>query len=151
MHPIISSSVISFSSCLQSFPASETFPVNQLFPSGGQSIGASPSASVLAINIQGWLPLGWTGWISLQSKGLSSFSSTTVEKHQFLGSLPSLWPSSQVHTWLLEISSTTVQKHQSLVLCLLYGPALRFIHDYWESIALSVHMDLCWPIDVSAF
>ena len=121
MHSIISSSVVPFSSCLQSFPASETFPMNQLFPSGGQSIGASPLASVFAITIQGCLPLGWTGWISLQSKGLSSFSSTTVQKHQFLGSLPSLWPSS------------------------------HFIHDYWESIALSVHMDLCWPLDVSAF
>ena len=78
----ISSSVIPFSSCLQSFPALESFPVSQPFTSGGQSIGASASALVLPMNMQGWFPLGWTGWISLQSKGLSRvFSSTTVQKH----------------------------------------------------------------------
>ena len=83
-HPTISSSVIPFFSCLQSFPASGSFPVNWLFASGGQSIGAS--ASVLAMNIQDWFPLGWTGWISLQSKGLARvFSNTTVQKHQFFG------------------------------------------------------------------
>ena len=75
----ISSSVIPFSSCLQSFPASGSFPLSQFFESGGQSIGASASASVLPMNIQDWFPLGWTGWISLQSKGLSrAFSNTTV-------------------------------------------------------------------------
>ena len=84
-HPTISSSVIPFSSCFQSFPTSGSFPVSQLFASGGQIIGASASASVLLINIQGWFPLGLTtGWISLQSKGLSRvFSDTTVQKHQF--------------------------------------------------------------------
>ena len=83
-HPAISSSVISFSSCLQSFPASGSFPVSQLFASGGQSIGVSASTSVLPVNTQDWSPLGWTGWISLQSKGLSRvFSSTIVQKHQF--------------------------------------------------------------------
>ena len=80
-HPTISSSVVPFSSCLQSFQASESFPVNQFFTSGGQSSGVSASASVLPMNIQDWFPLGWTGWISLQSKGLSRvFSNTTVQK-----------------------------------------------------------------------
>ena len=83
-HPAISSSVVPFSSCLQSFSASASFPVSQLFTPGGQSIGASASASVLPMNIRDWSPLGWTGWISLQSKGLSRvLSNTTVQKHQF--------------------------------------------------------------------
>ena len=83
-HPIISSSVVPFSSCLQSFPGSGSFPVSQFFASGGQSIGVSASASVVPMNTQVWFPLGWTGWISWQSKGLSRvFSSTTVQKHQF--------------------------------------------------------------------
>ena len=82
-HPIISSSVIPFSSRLQSFPASGSFPMSQFFASGGQSIGVSASASVLPMNTQDWSPLGWTGWISLQSKGLSRvFCNTTVQKHQ---------------------------------------------------------------------
>ena len=90
-HPTISSSVIPFSSCLQSFPASGSFPVSQLFTSGGQSIGVSASASVLPMNTQDWAPLGWTGWLSLQSKGLSRvFSNTTVQKHQFFGAQLSL-------------------------------------------------------------
>ena len=81
-HPTISSSVVPFSSCLQSFPASGAFPMSQSFTSGGQRIGASASASVLPVNIQDWFPLGWTGWISLQSKGLSTvFSNTTVQNH----------------------------------------------------------------------
>ena len=85
-HPTISSSVIPFSSCLQSCPASGSFQMSQLFASGGQSIRVSASSSVLAMNTQDWSPLGWTGWIPLQSKGLSRvFSSTTVQKHQFFG------------------------------------------------------------------
>ena len=85
-HPAISSSVIPFSSCPQSLPASGSFPMSQLFAWGGQSIGVSASTSVLPINTQDWSPLGWTGWISLQSKGLSRvFSSTTVQKDQFFG------------------------------------------------------------------
>ena len=81
-HPTISSSVVPFSSCLQSFPAWRSFPMSQLFASGGQSTGVSASASVLPMNIQDWFPLGLTGWISLQSKGLSRvFSNTTVQKH----------------------------------------------------------------------
>ena len=85
-HPTISSSVIPFSSCFQSFPASGSFQMSQLFVSGGQSIGVSASTSVLPRNTQDWSPLGWTGWISLQSMGLSRvFSNTTVQKHQFFG------------------------------------------------------------------
>ena len=83
-HPTISSSVVPFSSCPQSLPASESFPVSQLFAWGGRSIGVSASTSVLPMNTLDWSPLGWTGWISLQSKGLSRlFSNTTVQKHQF--------------------------------------------------------------------
>ena len=85
-HPTISSSVVPFSSHLQSFPVSGSFPMSQLFASGGQSFGVSASTSVLPMNIQDWFPLGWTGWIFLQSKGLSRvFSNTTVQKHQFFG------------------------------------------------------------------
>ena len=102
-HPTISSSVIPFSSCPQSFPASGSFPMSQLFASHGQSIGISASTSVLPMNTQDWSPLGWTGWISLQSKGLSSiFSSTTVQKHQFFSTQLSSWSNSHIHTWLLE-------------------------------------------------
>ena len=90
-HPTISSSVIPFSSRLQSFPASGSFPVSLFFVSGGQSIGVSASASVLPMNIQGWFPLGWTSWITLQSKGLSRvFPNTTVQKHQFFSAQHSL-------------------------------------------------------------
>ena len=103
-HPAISSSVVSFSSRLQSFPASGPFPVSQFFASGGQSIGVSASASVLPMNIQDWFPLGWTGWISLQSKVLSRV-----------------------------FSNTTVQKHHSSALKFLYSPTLTFIHDYWKN------------------
>ena len=106
-HPTISSSVVPFSSCLQSFPASGSFQMGQFFTSGGQRIGVSVSASVLPMNIQDWFPLGLIGWVSLQSKGLSRvFSTTTVQKHQFFG----------------------VQ---------LYGPTLTSVHDCWETIALT--------------
>ena len=102
-YPTISSSVAHFSSCPQSFPASGYFLRSQFFASGGQSIGASASASVLPMNIQGWFPLGLTSLISLQSKGLSKvFSSVTVQKHQFSGAQPSLQSNSHIHTWLLE-------------------------------------------------
>ena len=103
-HPTISSSVVPFSSCLQSCPASGSFPMSQFFTSGGQSIGVSASASVLPMNIQDWFSLGWTGWISLQSKGLSRvFSNTTVQKHQFFSA------------------------H------FLYSPTLIAIHDSWKN------------------
>ena len=101
-HPTISSSVVPFSR-LQSFPASGSFQISQFFASGVQSIGVSASASVLPMTIQGWFPLGWTGWISLQSKGLSRlFSNTTVQKHQFFSAQPSLWSNSHICTRLLE-------------------------------------------------
>ena len=91
-HPTISSSVVPFSSRLQSFPASGSFQMSQFFASGGHSVGVSASTSVLPMNIQDWFPLGWTSWISLQSKGLSwIFSNTTVQKHQFFGTQHSLW------------------------------------------------------------
>ena len=102
-HPAISSSVVPFSSCPQSLPASGSFPMSQLFAWGGQSIGVSASVSVLPMNTQDWSPLGWTGWISLQSKGLSRvFSNTTVQKHQFLGTQLSSQSNSHIHTWPLE-------------------------------------------------
>jgi len=102
-HPTISSSVIPFSSHVQSFPVSGSFQMSQLFSSGGQNIGVSDSTSVLPMNIQDWFPLGWTGWISLHSKGLSRvFSNTTVQKHQFFGTQLSLYSNSHIHTWLLE-------------------------------------------------
>ena len=106
-HPAISSSVVPFSSCPQSLPASESFPMTQLFAWGGQSIGVSAWASVLPINTQDWSPLGWTGWISLQSK----------------------WPSRV-------FSNTTVQKHQSSALSFLHSPTLTSIHDYWKTHSL---------------
>ena len=105
-HPTISSSVIPFSSCRQYFPASGSFPMSQLLALGGQSIRVSASTSVLPKNTQDWSPLGWTGWISLQSKGFSRvFSNTTVQKHQFFGAQ-------------------------------LYSPTLISIHDYWKNHSL---------------
>ena len=103
-HPVILSSVDPFSSCPQSLPASGSFPMSQLFAWGGQSIGVSASASVLPVNTQDWSPLGWTGWISLQSKGGLSrvFPNTTVQKHQFFSAQLSSQSNSHIHTWPLE-------------------------------------------------
>ena len=102
-HLVISSSVIPFSSCPQSLPALGSFPMSQLFAWGGQSIGVSASTSVLPMNTQECSPLGWTGWIFLQSKGLSIvFSKTTVQKHQFFGAQLSSLSNSYIHTWPLE-------------------------------------------------
>ena len=102
-HPAISSSVVPFSSCPQSLPASGSFPMNQLFMWGRQSIGVSALASVLPMNAQDWSPLQWTGWISLQSKGLSRvFSNTTVQKHRFFSTQLSSQSNSHIHTWPLE-------------------------------------------------
>ena len=103
-HPTISSFVIPFSSCLQSFPASGSFQMSQFFALGGQSIGVSALTSVLPMNTQDWSPLGWTGWIALKSKGLSRV-----------------------------FSNTTVQKHQFFVLSFLYSPTLTSIRDYWKN------------------
>ena len=121
---------LSSPSCPQSFPASGSFQMSQLFTSGDQSIGFSTSASVLPMNIQDWSPLGWTGWISLQSKGLSRvFSNTTVKKHQFFSAQLSLWSNSHIHTWLLEkdrwllyillakVHQTSFFKFHSLLTC----------------------------------
>ena len=119
-HPTISSSVVSFSSRLQSFPASGSFPMSQFFTSGGQSIRVSASTSVLPVNIQDWFPLGRTGWISLQSKGLSKvFSNTTVQKHQFffiiifltLFYFTVLYWYCHTSTWIHH-GCTCIQKHQ---------------------------------------
>ena len=107
-HPTILSSVVPFSFHLQSFPASGSFPMSQFFTSGGQSIGVSASALVLPMNTQDWSPLGWTGWISLQSKGLSRV-----------------------------FSNTTVKSINSSVLSLLHSPTLTSIHDHWKNIALT--------------
>ena len=101
-HPTISSNVISFFSSLQSFSASESFLISWLFTPGGQSTGASASASVLPKHIQDWFPLGLTGLISLQPKGFSRVYSSTIQKHQFFSAQPSLWSSSHICTWLLE-------------------------------------------------
>ena len=102
-HPTISSSVIPFSYCLQSFLASGSFPRSQFFSSGGQSIGVLASESILPMNIQDWFPLGLTGLISLQSRGLSRvFSNTRVQKHQFFGAQPPLRSNCCIHAWLLE-------------------------------------------------
>ena len=99
-HSAISSSVIPFSSCPQSLPTSESFPKSQLFACGGQSTGVSAIASLLPKNTQDWSPLGWTGWISLQSKGLARvFSSTTIQKHQFFSAQLSSQSNSHIHTW----------------------------------------------------
>ena len=113
-HPTVSFSVVPFSSLLQSFPASGSFPVSQFFTSGGQSIGVPASASVLPMNIQDWFPLRCTGWISLQSKGLSRVFSTPQFK---------------------SINSSA--------LSFLYGPTLTPIHDYWKNHDFD-QMDLCW-------
>ena len=103
-HPTISSSVVPLLLCLQSFPASGSFPKSWTFPSGGQSTGASASASVFPVDIQGCFPLGLTALISLQSKGLARiFSSTTVQKHWFFGVQPSLWSNSHICTWVLDM------------------------------------------------
>ena len=99
-HPVISSSVVPFSSCPQSLPASGSFPMSQLFTWGGQSIGVPALASVLPKNSQDWSPLWWTGWISLQYQGLSRvFFNTTVQKHQFFGAQLSSQSNSHIHTW----------------------------------------------------
>ena len=110
-HPAISSSVVPFSSCPQSLPASGSFPMSQLFTWGGQSTGVSASVSVLPKDTQDWSPLGWTGWISLQSKELSRvFSNTTIQKHQFFGAHLSSQSNSPIHTWPLEKPSLALTR-----------------------------------------
>ena len=121
-HPTISSSVVPFSSCLQSFQASGSFQMSQLFASGGQSIEVSASTSVLAVNTQDWSPLGWTDWISLKSKGFS-----------------------RVFSFEPQFKSINF-----LVLSFLYSPTLQSIHDHWKNHSLD-QMDLCWQSNVYAF
>ena len=121
-HPTISYSVVPFFSCLQPFPASGSFQMSQLFTSGGQSIGASGSASVLPINIQDWFPLGWTVWISLQSKGLSRvFSKTTVQKQQFFSSQFLLWSNSHPYMTTGKTTALTRWTFVGKVMSLLFN------------------------------
>ena len=120
-HPTISSSTVPFPSCLQSFPASESFQMSQFFTSGGQTIGVSALASVFPMNTQDWSPLGWTGWITLQSKGLSRvFSNTTAQEHQFFSLQPSLWSNSHIHTWVLEKPQLWLDRPVSAKWCLCF-------------------------------
>ena len=129
-HPTISSSATPFS-CLQSFPASRLFQMSQLFASGGQSIGVSASASVFPMNVQDWFPLGWTGWISLQSEGLSrvfSNTTTTIWKHQFFSAQLSLWSNSHIHTQLLEKTiALTRRTFVGIVMSLLFNMLSRLV------------------------
>ena len=125
-HPTISSFIVPFSSCLPSFPASGSFLMTWLFQSGGHSFEAAASVSVLPMNIQHWSPLGSTGLITLQFRGLSRvFPNTTIKKHQFFGTQPSLWSNSHIPTWLLEkpCTLTFVEK----VLSLLLNTLSRFV------------------------
>ena len=127
-HPTISPFAIPLSSCLQSSPASRSLPMSQLFKSGGQSIGASASASILPMNSQGWFPLGFTSLISLQSKGLSRvFSITTVWRHHFFGTQPFLLSSSHIRTWLLEKPQQWIQTFAGKVMSLLFNMLSRFV------------------------
>ena len=119
-HPTLSSSAFPFS-CLQSFPISGSFPKSQFFAVGGQSIGASASASVLQMNIQDWFPLGLANLISLQSEGLSRvFSNSTVQKHQFFSTQPSLWSNFHMHMWLLETIALTIWTFVGKVISLIF-------------------------------
>ena len=127
-HLTISSSVIPFSFCLQSFPASGSFLISWFIAPGGQSTGASASASVLPINIQGWFSLGLSGLISLPSKGFSRiFSNATIEKHQFFGAQPYLLSSSHSYTWLLEKLALTIRTFVGKVMSLLFNMMSRFV------------------------
>ena len=139
-HPTILSSVTPISSCLQSFPASGSFPMSQFFQSDSRSIGMS--ASVLRMNIQDWFPLGWTGWISLQSKGLSwVFSNTTVQKHQFSTQL-SLSSNSHIHTWLMEKTiALTRQTFVGNVMSLLFNMLSRLVMAF---LPRSKHLSISW-------
>ena len=120
-HPTISSSVAPFLSCLQSFPASGCFLMSWHFTSGGQIIKAPASASVLQMNIQDWFPLGLTNLISLQSEGLSRvFSNSTVQKHQFFSTQPSLWSNFHMHMWLLETIALTIWTFVGKVISLIF-------------------------------
>ena len=161
-HPTISSSVVPFSSCPQSLPVSGSFPVSQFFAWGGQSIVVSASSSVLPMNTQDWCPLGWTGWISLQSKGLSGvFSNTAVQKHQFFSAQLSSQSHSHIHTWplgkhvhypqkkpcsheqSLHVSLQTPLPRQLLLYFLFLWICLFWaIHDVWNFVIGFLHLTL---------
>ena len=147
-HPTISSSVISFS-WLQSFPAAGSFQMSQLYASGGQIIEVSASISVLPTNIQDWFSLGWTAWISLQSKELTRvFSNTIVQKHQFFGTQPSSQSNSHIHTWLLEKNiSLTRWTFAGKVMSLLFNMLSRLVITFrpW-----SKHLSISWLQSPSA-
>ena len=138
-HPVTSSFVIPFSSCPQSLPASGSFPMSQLFSWGGQSIGVSASASVLPMNTQDLSPSGWTGWISLKSKGLSRvFSNTTVQKHQFFGAQLSSQSNSHIHTWPLEETVFITFKCSVPSSCLTYRKGSTQVYGKNESLEIIV-------------
>ena len=166
-NPTISYSVVPFSSHLHSFPASGSFQMSQFFASGGQSTGVSALASVLAMNIQDWFPLGWTGWISLLSKGLSTvFSNITVQKHQFFDIQLSLQSHSHIHIWLLEKNISLKRwtfdgKVMSLLLnmvsrliiaflprskCLNFVAAVNICSDFGDQKSKVSHCFHCFPI-----
>ena len=161
-HPAISSSVVPFSSCLQSSPASGSFQMIQFFTSDGQSIGVSASKSVILMNVQGWFPLGRTGWLSLQSKELLKvFTNTTIQRHQFFGSQFSLSSNSHIHRtdWVdihavQENLKHLLQYHDlkefSSAQHYLWSTSQICLHDYWKSHTFD-YMDLCRQSDVSAF
>ena len=132
-HPTISSSVVPFSSCLQSFPTSGSFPVNQLFTSGGQSIGISASASVLPMNIQGWFLLRWIGWISLQSKGFSRvISNTVVQNHQFFSTVFFLVQLSHPYMTIGKTVALTRWTFVGKVRCLLFNTWSRLLRLFFQ-------------------
>ena len=148
-HPTILCSVIPFSSCPQSFPASGSFQISQFLASGGQTIGISASTSVLPMNTQDWSPLGWTGWISLQSKGFSRvFSNTTVQKHQFFSAQLSLWSNSQIYTWLTgKAIALTRRTFVDKVMSLLFNILSRLVITF---LPRSKHLLIPWLQSPSA-
>ena len=147
-HQTISSYVIPFFSCLQSFPTSGSFQMSQFFPAGGQSLGGSASASVLPMNIQDWFPLGWTVWISLKSKGLSRvFSNTTVQKHQIFGAELSLYPTLTSHMTTGKAIALTRRTFVNKVMSLLFNMLSRLVITFLSS---SKHLLLSWLQSPSA-
>ena len=156
-HPTISSSVIPFSCCLQSCPASGSFLMSQLFAWGGQSIGALASASVLPVNIQDWFPLGWTVQISLQSKGLSRvFSNTTLQEHQFSSAQPSFWSNSHIPSWCDSFFTgktialtrwTFVGKIMSLLLNMCLGWSWLFFFQFQASFNFMAAVTICSALE----
>ena len=145
-HPTISTSVTSFSSCPQLFPASGSFPVSQLFTSDGQNIGAS--ASVLSMNIQGWFPLCLTGLIYLQSKGFSRvFSNTTIWKHQFFGTQPFLWSNNHMYMTTGKTIALTIRTFVSKAMSLTFNMLSRFVIAF---LPMSKHLLISWLQSPSA-